>query len=56
MVPEQPNVFELPFKQLKLVEVEIASRINSDMKTVDQLTIGPKYTKPMALNDILSLK
>lgn len=56
MVPGQPNVFELPFEQLKLVEVESASRINSDMQTVDQLTIGPKYTKPMALNDILSLK
>ncbi len=56
MVPGKPNVFELPFEQLKLAEVEIASRINSDMKTVDQLTIGPKYTKPMALNDILSLK
>lgn len=56
MVPEQLNVFEHPFEQLKLVEVESASRINSNMKTVDQLTIGPKYTKPMALNDILSLK
>ncbi|MGS0824930.1 TniB family NTP-binding protein [Shewanella sp. 0m-8] len=56
MVPGQPNVFELPLERLELVEVESASRINSDMQTVDQLTIGPKYTKPMALNDILSLK
>lgn len=56
MVPEQPNVFELPVEQILLKEVESQSRINFDMQTVDQLTIGPKYTKPMALSDILSLK
>ncbi|GIU32580.1 TniB family NTP-binding protein [Shewanella schlegeliana] len=56
LFPEQPNLFEIPIENLKFKEVESASRINSDMQTVDQLTIGPKYTKPMALNDILSLK
>ena len=56
LFPEQPNLFEMPIEKLKFKEVECASRINFDMQTVDQLTIGPKYTKPMVLNDILSLK
>jgi hypothetical protein len=56
LLPEQPNVFEIPIEQLKFKEVESQSRINFNMQTVDQLTIGPKYIKPIALSDILSLK
>lgn len=56
MVPEKPNVFEQPIEQLKLVEVEKESRININTQSVDNFTIGPQYSKPVALSELLSLK
>nr|WP_242620399.1 TniB family NTP-binding protein [Shewanella maritima] len=56
LVSEGVNVFELPFEQLKLIEIETTLCSNSDMKTLDQAATGTQHTKPMNLNDILSVK
>ncbi|WP_366942497.1 TniB family NTP-binding protein [uncultured Shewanella sp.] len=56
VVPDQPNVFELPLELLQLKEIENSSRMNFDTNSVEQLIIGPQYTRPIVLSDILSLK
>ena len=56
LMPEATNLFQLPIEELKFQELEKSSRINFEIKTLNQLTIGPKYTNPLSINELLSLK